>query len=219
MQFQPTVFIVDDDQATRASLADAITSMGLPAEAYASAEQMLAAFSPDHHGCALIDLFLPGMSGLELMEHLLARQAPLGIVLFSGHAEVRAAVRAMKRGAVDFLQKPYTVEELRESVYCAMAQGTSRSNNNASPPRAMLDKLTESERQVLELTVYGTANKNIASRLGISLRTVYVRRAAVMRKLGVKNRFELVRLALQFDLQKPADLPAEFTPGANHEPI
>lgn len=216
MQFQPTVFIVDDDQATRESLAGVIASMGFPADPYESAESMLAALNPNHTGCALIDLRLPGMSGLELMEQLLSRQVRLGMVMISGHGEVRAAVRAMKQGAVDFLQKPYAIEELRESVLRAVELGTSRAAKDVSLPPTVLDTLSESERQVLALTMHGVANKNIASRLGMSLRTVHIRRAALMRKLDVKNRSELIRLAVQFDLQRPAEAAAALAVGVAH---
>lgn len=217
MQFQATVFIVDDDQATRESLAAVVGSMGFPTESFESAESMLEGLDTDRTGCALIDLRLPGMSGLELMEQLLARQAPLGIVMISAHGEVRAAVRAMKNGAVDFLQKPYAMEELRESLFRAVELGATRSLSKGMPPSlAVLDTLSDSERQVLELTVRGVANKNIASRLGMSLRTVHIRRAALMRKLDVKNRSELIRLAVQFDLQKPGDVPALASVGVGH---
>lgn len=216
MQVQATIFIVDDDQATRESLAAVVGSMGFPTEAYDSAESMLAAVDIRRTGCALIDLRLPGMSGLELMEQLLACHAPLGIVMISAHGEVRAAVRAMKQGAVDFLQKPYAVEELRESVRRAVELGASRSlSQGISPSLAALETLSQSERQVLELTVRGVANKNIASRLGMSLRTVHIRRGTIMRKLNVKNRSELIRLAVQFDLQKPGE-PALLPSGLSH---
>lgn len=216
MHSQPTAFIVDDDQATRESLAAVVISMGLLGRPYESAEQMLAAIEPGCTGCALIDLRLPGMSGLELMDELLARQIPLGIVMISGYGEVRAAVRAIKQGAVDFLQKPYAIEELRTSVLRAVEIGTSRSGNEAAPPSEVMGTLNESERQVLELTMLGMANKTIASRLGMSLRTVHIRRAALMRKLDVKNRFELIRLAVQFDLRKPGEAPPALIVGAEH---
>lgn len=220
MQFQPTVFIVDDDKPSRDSAAAVVDTLGFPAESYESAESMLAAWKPDRAGCALIGLSLPGMSGLELMQHLLARQAPLGMVMISARGEVRAAVRAIKQGAVDVLQKPYAMEELRVSLLRAVDEGKSRCSSNDMPARlAALGTLSESERQVLELTVRGLANKNIASRLGMSLRTVHIRRAALMRKLDVKNRSELIRLVVQFDLQKSAELPVTLAFGVDHGPM
>lgn len=216
MQLHATVFIVDGDQAARESLVAVVGSMGLPAEAYESAESMLAAFDADRTGCVLIDLRLPGISGLELMEQLIARRAPLGVVMFSAHGDVRVAVRAMKNGAVDVLQKPYALEELRESVLRAVEVGAARSTNAVSPSLAALNTLSASEHQVLELTVRGMANKNIASRLGMSLRTVHIRRGALMRKLDVKNRSELIRLAVQLDLQKTGETSALTSFGVAH---
>jgi FixJ family two-component response regulator len=198
MATDATVFIIDDDHGTRESLVSLIDLMELPSEAYESAEAMLNAYDGQRVGCALIDLRLPGISGLELLERLKERNSPLGMVMITAHGEVPAAVTAMKNGAVDFLQKPYSPDALKESVRRALEVGTNRARTaHVSQAAAALDKLTDSERRVLELTIEGMPNKDIATRLGISLRTVHIRRASLLEKLGAKNRAELVRLVIE----------------------
>ncbi|HVX14623.1 MAG TPA: response regulator [Pirellulales bacterium] len=198
MSEDATVFIIDDDRATRETLASFVGTMGLKAEPHESAEALLATYDGKRAGCALIDLRLPGMNGLDLMDELSARQAPLGVVMITAHGEVPAAVRAMKAGAVDFLQKPCPPAELRDSIRRALDLGAAQVQATGEPtPNTLFENLTDSERQVLDLTIAGVPNKSIVSQLGISLRTVHMRRASLMRKFGATNRSQLIRLALR----------------------
>jgi two-component system response regulator FixJ len=198
------VFVVDDDPATLEALESLVDVIGVPARCYESAESMLSDYN-GQQGCAMVELRLPGMTGLELMDRLAAQRAPLGVVMISAHGDVPAAVQAMKNGAVDFLQKPCAPELLRECVTRALQAGAARGEaveTNGSPE---LDRLSESERAVLDLTVAGTPNRAIASQLSMSLRTVHIRRASLMRKLGAKNRAELIRLVVQRELRSRGD--------------
>jgi two-component system response regulator FixJ len=198
MSEDATVFIIDDDQATRETLASFVGTMGLRAEPHESAEALLAAYDGKRAGCALIDLRLPGMNGLDLMDELSTRQAPLGVVMITAYGEVPAAVRAMKAGAVDFLQKPCPPAELRDSIRRALDLGTAQAQASSTAPLDdPFENLTDSERQVLDMTLAGLPNKSIVSRMGISLRTVHMRRASLMRKFGAGNRSQLIHLALR----------------------
>ncbi len=201
---QPTVFIVDDDELTCQTLAATLQAMELRSETFESADKFLQNYDPRRPGCMLIDLRMPGMSGLELLARLASYETRIPAVMLSCFAEVRSAVQAMKLGAVDFLEKPYRLAELRETIWKALQLDAVR-RRKALPkpgdPWRRFKSLNDDERQVLQMTVEGKPNKAIAKRLGIGLRTVHVRRAAIMRKLNVRSRAELVQLAVAADLQ------------------
>ena len=199
MNDQPTVFIVDDDPAFAESLAILVSSMNLKAELFSSADEFLQQFDPDAPGCLILDVRMPQMSGLALQETL--NKLPLcpAIIVMTGYAEVPTALRAMRQGAVDFLQKTFSESELCDAIQRAIAQdkATRVSFQRRSKVDALFSQLSPAERQVLEYVLRGEPNKRIASALGISRRTVEDRRARVMQKLEVESLADLVRLAIE----------------------
>ena len=193
---EPTVFIVDDDDEVRDSLEDLVDSVGLKAEIFASAQEFLAAYDPLRAGCLVLDIRMPGMSGLELQQKLGERQAVLPIIFITGHGDIPMAVEAMRRGAVDFIQKPFRDQDLLDRINSALAQGVGR-REDMEEQRVIEERihsLTRRERQVMEMVVEGKANKVIAIDLGLSQRTVEVHRANVMEKMRAKTLADLVRM-------------------------
>lgn len=193
---KPTVFIVDDDQAVRSALRWLIESAGLPVRGYGSAEEFLDAFDPEHPGCLVLDIRLPGMSGIELQRHLNLIAAVIPIIVITGHADVETAVRALKTGAVEFIEKPLDEADLLEKIRDALELDSRNRRANASRQavRERLDTLTRRERQTLDRVLIGKLNKQIAGELGLSEKTVESHRANVMRKMKARSLAELVRL-------------------------
>lgn len=193
-----TVFIVDDDEAVRDSLSWLMQSVGLKTEAFPSADAFLQGFGEDRPGCLLLDIRMPGMSGLELQSVLQERDFRLPLVVISGHADVPMAVRALKAGAFDFIEKPFNDQLLLDTVQRAIEQDRERRESQAqlNEWRARLDTLTPREHEVLELVVVGASNKQIGSELGVSLKTVEAHRARVMDKLQADSLSQLVRMTL-----------------------
>ena len=198
MTREPVVFVVDDDAAIRRSLRFLIESVGLNVETYQTAEQFLDAYDPSRPGCLILDVRMPGMSGLHLQEELMARQADLPIIIVTGYAEVPMAVRALKTGAVDFIEKPFSdqllLERVREAIESERARRAERAERDAVTER--LACLTTREREVLEGVIAGKPNKVIAAELGLGTKTVEAHRAKVMKKLKVQSLADLVRLAI-----------------------
>lgn len=198
---EPTVFIVDDDKAMRDALQWLIQSVQLAVRTFASAEEFLETYDPAAPGCLLLDIRMPGMSGLRLQEELALRGSFLPIIMLTGYAEVSTAVRALKQGAIDFLNKPFSDALLLDRV--AEAIEIDRQRRQAEQQRAEViaryESLTPREREVMKLVIEGKANKVIASDLGLSPRTVEVHRASVMRKLAVESVADLVRCSLLID--------------------
>jgi len=193
-----TVFIVDDDEAVRDSLRWLLEANGYRVRAYESAEAFLSAYDPAVVGVLIVDVRMPGMSGLELQEHLIARQIPLPTVFITGHGDVPMAVSTIKKGAVDFLEKPFNDTDLRQIV-ASMFDRAHRQAAEAANRRdreAMLARLTSREQQVLERIVAGRLNKQIADDLGISIKTVEAHRANIMEKLQVATVADLMKVAL-----------------------
>ena len=193
---QATVFIVDDEPAIRDSLSLMIEQESLGVRAYESAEAFLAACSPTAYGCAVIDIRMPGMDGLQLQEEMARRGILLPVVFLTGHGDIPMSVRAIKAGAVDFLTKPVTREKLIASVRAAIESGTQilEKLTRMQETRALLDELTGREREVMQLAVLGHPNKEIARRLGISHRTVEIHKAKIMHKTGALNLLDLARM-------------------------
>jgi two-component system, LuxR family, response regulator TtrR len=193
-----TVFIVDDDEAVRDSLSWLLEANGYRVRAYPSGESFLQDYDPSQVGVLIADVRMPGMSGLELQEQLLARQAPLPIVFITGHGDVPMVVSTMKKGAVDFLEKPFNESDLREIVARMLKQATQRLSQFQAQKNhdAMLARLTAREQQVLERIVAGRLNKQIADDLGISIKTVEAHRANIMEKLEVTTVADLMKVAL-----------------------
>ena len=192
----PTIFVVDDDDAVRDSLRDLIDSVGLEVETYPSAHAFLEACDKARRGCLVLDIRMPGMSGLELQGRLNERGSTLPIVFITGHGDVPMAVEAMKRGAVDFIQKPFRDQELLDRINLALEQN--RRRRAAEEMKRDIAKriatLTRREREVMQMVIQGKANKVIAIDLGLSQRTVEVHRSHVMDKMKARTLAELVRM-------------------------
>ena len=199
MSFEPTVSIVDDDAAFRESLALLMLSMGLVSKTYASGDEFLRQFDETRPGCIILDVRMPQQSGLAIQEKLTKFPNCPPIIILTGHAEVPVALRALKQGAVEFLQKTFTEGELREAVQRAIALDAERRRTfeRRRHVTAKLDSLSRPEREVLQMVLAGHPNKKIASTLGISQRAVEDRRARVMKKLDADSLPELVRLAME----------------------
>jgi FixJ family two-component response regulator len=203
MNSEPTVFIVDDDAAFRESLSVLILSLGYPSETFASGDEFLAAFDENRPGCILLDVRMPDQSGLAVQEKLSAFSLCPPVIILTGHAEVPVALRALRQGAVEFLQKTFTEGELREAI--GRALDIDAENRSAHRRRCELAEklalLAPPERDVLELVLAGHPNKKIASVLNISQRAVEDRRARVMKKVEVDSLPELVRFAIEAGLR------------------
>jgi FixJ family two-component response regulator len=191
------VFLVDDDEALRRATARLLDACGFSVRAFGSAEAFLASFDPKCSGCLLLDLRMPGVSGLELQTMLQQRAAALPIVFLTGHGDVSASVRAMKRGAVDFLEKPVCDEELTAALDRAIARDVAARRDEVGQSNLALRhaSLTVREREVLVEIVAGKLNKQVAFSLGIAERTVKLHRSRVLEKMGAKSLADLVRMA------------------------
>ncbi len=201
MMQTPTVSIVDDDQQVRESLAALIQSMNIDVECYASGREFLDHCTPSRPGCVVLDLRMPQLSGLEVIEQLAARKIDVPVIMISGHGDIPAAVAAIQAGAIDFLEKPYRGSALIESVRRALDRDAKQREARAER-RVLLERyesLTHDEKQVLELTVAGKPDKAIAMALDLSLRTIQLRRASVLRKMQAGSRAELIGLAHRLD--------------------
>jgi len=195
----PTVFVVDDDEAVRDALRLLIASVGLAVETFATAGELLAAVDAQTRGCLVLDVRMPGMSGLELQERLSAMGAVLPIIFITGHGDVPMAVRAMKAGALDFLLKPFHDQNLLDRIHQALDRDRDevRELERRAALRERAATLTPREREVLDAVVEGHANKVIAGRLGLSQRTVEIHRAKVMEKMQASSLADLVRMSLR----------------------
>ena len=196
---EPRVHIVDDDEAMRDSLKWLLESRGLKVELYHSAEAFLHALNCGFCGCLVLDVRMPGMNGLDLYEQLRARASTLPVIFITGHGDVPMAVSALKKGAADFIEKPFNNQDMLGLIESCMKQdraAAAKRAENASVAQR-LDSLTQREREVLGLIVGGKLNKQIANDLGISIKTVEVHRSRVMEKMGASSVAELVQLALK----------------------
>ena len=184
-----TVYVVDDDDAIRDSLRWLLEANDYKVELYDSGESFIAKYDPNAIAVLVLDVRMPGMSGLEVQEHLLARKADLPIIFITGHGDVPMAVRALKKGAVDFIEKPFQQAALKAQVEHMLNE-------------ALLAKLTPREQQVLERIVAGRLNKQIADDLGISIKTVEAHRASIMDKTNSGTVADLMRVVM--DTSQPA---------------
>jgi two-component system response regulator FixJ len=192
-----TVFVVDDDAAVRRSLERLVRSVGLEARSFASAADFLANATPVHPACLIVDVRLPGLSGLDLQERLSSTGWELPTIFISGHGTVPMSVRAMRAGAIDFLQKPFEDEQLLDSVREGLDRdnAATRERGRRAEIEGQIRRLTPREHEVFALIVAGLPNKLIANELGASEKTIKVHRARVMEKLGAGSLAALVHMA------------------------
>jgi len=198
---QPMVFVVDDDEAVRSALKLLLKSVGLTATALPTAQQFLATYDPLQPGCLVLDVRMPGMSGLELQEHLNLKGAVIPVIFITGHGDVPMAVEAMQQGAFDFLQKPFRDQDLIDRIQKALAKDKQNRAElgERSRNRERFESLTPREREVLALVASGKPNKVMAGDLGLSQRTVEIHRARVMEKMGVSSLAQLVRIVMDLN--------------------
>jgi two-component system, LuxR family, response regulator FixJ len=201
------VFIVDDDEAVRASLGFLLKSVGIAATAIGSAQAFLATHDALQPGCLLLDIRMPGMSGLELQGQLNLRGAIIPVIFITGHGDVPMAVAAMKDGAFDFLQKPFRDQDLIDRVQRALVRDQENrvALSQHTKIRERLDSLTPREREVLALMTRGKPNKVMAADLGISQRTVEIHRARVMEKMAARSLAQAVRMMMDVDSSAVAE--------------
>jgi FixJ family two-component response regulator len=197
-EIKPVIHVVEDEPDVRDALAMLVRSVGYRAQTYPNADEFLARYRPEHAGCLLADVRMPGMSGLELQERLSREDPALPAIIMTGHGDVPMAVRAMKAGAFDFIEKPFNDQVLLDRLAEAIAQAR-RSGDTAAGRRlaaARYAQLTPREREVMTGIVAGRLNKLIADDLGLSVRTVEIHRAHIMEKMQASSLSALVRMAM-----------------------
>jgi two-component system response regulator FixJ len=198
---KPTVHIIDDDEAVRDSISMLLDTENIEHKVYVSAVDFLNAYNDSMCGCLVLDIRMPGMTGLELQETLNKRHASLPIIFITGHGDIPMAVEAMRRGALDFLRKPFGEDDLLQRVNQALAQAAEgREERHAyEVAHEHFESLSPREREVFERVAAGQANKFVAIELGISERTVEIHRAQVMKKMGARSLAQLVRMKIDLD--------------------
>ena len=198
MSEQITVFIVDDDEEVRYSLKLLIESVGLETETYDSAQSYLDSFDGSRAGCLILDVRMKGMSGLNLQEQLSKKPICPPIIIITGHGDVQMAVRAVKAGASEFLEKPFNEQELLDSIHVAIERDAEQRGraSRLAEIQSKVDNLTDREKEVMELIVTGMQNKNIASELHISQSTVEAHRSKVMDKMEARTLSDLMRMII-----------------------
>lgn len=201
----PIVFVVDDDHRIQESLSSLISSTGLRVAVFGSASEFLESEKPDAPACLVLDLQLPGVSGLELQKQLSEGDTP-PIIFISGHGDVPSSVRAMKAGAIEFLSKPFDDQELLRAIHAAIDQDriARQKRSELAELQRCYDRLTPREREVLPFVVAGFANKQTAADLGTSEITIGVHRGQIMRKMAAKSLAELVRMADKLGIARAA---------------
>ncbi|MDP6443306.1 MAG: response regulator [Pirellulaceae bacterium] len=200
-----TVFLVDDDPAVRDAVGFLLRSVGIATESFDSADAFISSYDPTRSGCLVLDIRMPGMSGLELQEWLEEHESPLPVIFLSGHGDVPMTVRGMRKGAVDFIEKPCKDQQLLESIRRALATDDERRARIAAQnaARERFKSLSDRERQVLDLFVSGKQTKQIAKQLDIREKTVAAHRSRLYEKLGVDSIVDLVHLAAHAGTFRP----------------
>lgn len=204
MNHEPTVFVVDDDEAVRKALKLLIESAGMRVETFCSADEFLASHDLSRPGCLVLDIRMPGMSGLTLQDQLIARRITIPVIMITGHGDVAMAVGAVKKGAIDFIQKPFDDQMLLDRVQQALHLDAEHRRERARRADfdARLARLTPREREVLDLLILGKGNKEVALDLGLSRKTIDIHRAHVMMKLGVDSLLEIAHAGYVADPPK-----------------
>ena len=196
------VLVVEDDPSMRTALRNLLRSVGLEAQLFASAQEFLNAKKPDVPSCVILDVRLPGMSGLDLQKHMKAAGIDIPVIFITAHGDIPMSVRAMKAGAVDFLTKPFRDQDLLDAIHSSLAlDGVRREKERARADlRERFQLLTARERELVPLIVSGRSNKEVASRIGTSEITVKVHRGNIMRKMRADSFADLLRMAAQLDI-------------------
>jgi FixJ family two-component response regulator len=199
------VMVVDDDAGVRNAMRSLLKSVGLTSALFASAQEFLDAYQPSQRGCLVLDIRMPGMSGMELQQQLNIRGAVIPVIFMSGHADIPMAVEAMQHGAFDFLQMPFRDQDLLDRIQRAIVRDTEMRQSLGEHARikAHLESLTPREREVLDLMTQGKQNKVVGQELGVSPRTIEIHRARVMEKMGAHSVAELVRMMLDLQHNSP----------------
>jgi FixJ family two-component response regulator len=203
---EPIVFVVDDDPSVRETLADLIASVGLSVLAFKSAREFLESRRPDAPACLVLDVRLPGLSGLDLQRELLRIEAPIPIIFITGHGDIPMTVRAMKEGAVEFLAKPFRDQDLIDAIQHAIEidRVARQERTIVTEVRRRYESLTKREREVMKLIVSGLLNKQIAAQLGSSETTVKMHRGQIMHKMKAQSAVQLARMAEKIGITSEA---------------
>jgi FixJ family two-component response regulator len=202
---QPIVFIIDDDISVREGISDLLRSVGLGVQTFASTQEFVDSKRPDAPGCIILDVRLPGRSGLELQQTLGQLGIHLPVIFISGHGDIPISVRAMKSGAMEFLTKPINEQELLDAVQAGIERDRANRQDNAlaTELRARFNSLTPREREIMSLVVSGNLNKQIGFQVGLSEMTVKVHRSHMMQKMQAKSLVDLVRMADKLGVSAP----------------
>jgi FixJ family two-component response regulator len=201
----PIIFVIDDNSSVREALESLLRSVGLDVRSFASTQDFLRDDATDALGCLVLDVRLPGLSGLDFQRELSRSQRPLPVVFITGHGDIPMSVQAMKAGAVEFLTKPFRDQDLLDAIQLGLerARALRRDAASLSKLRQLFDDLTQREREIMALVVTGRPNKQIAADLEVSEITVKVHRGQVMRKMGAKSLPDLVRMADRLGISPP----------------
>ncbi|HEC14802.1 MAG TPA: response regulator transcription factor [Rhodospirillales bacterium] len=190
----PSVFIVDDDEKVRNCLSELFSSVKIPFHLFSSGRDFIKTYQKDQPGCIIVEMRLPGMSGFDLQQEMMARAFDIPVIFLTDHGDVDTSVRAMKAGAHDFIQKPFNEQLLLEAVEKAIARSIENSKTNAKylETQKRLSLLSKREREVLDLIVVGEPNKKMAEKLGLSIKTIEFHRANIMKKVKAKSLVQLI---------------------------
>jgi FixJ family two-component response regulator len=194
---EPCIYIIDDDQSVRDALSSLFRSVGYRVQLYAATQDFMQAKRADGNSCLVLDIRLPGASGLDLQTHLNREQIPIPVIFMTGHGDIPMSVRAMKAGAIDFLGKPFRDQDMLDAVANALEADRKRrvADTSSAAARAAFETLTMREREIMTFVTAGLMNKQVAGNLGLSEITVKIHRASVMKKMGCQTLADLVRMA------------------------